>query len=222
MDYPEVLFVILYRFWWLFQREYNNIRIVMTIIEGDKNMKKLLTVMIAISMIAVLAGCGNKSENVTESKFESAEDMLAGIYDLYDENDKFPIVGGDSENNNMDEPGEFDITKTEELESMLGFPASMADKIDDAASMIHMMNANTFTCGAYHVINEDDVEELTDMLEENILARQWICGMPDTLIIASAGDGYIVAAFGEAEIMDSFKANITKLGIIVETESPIA
>ena len=184
-------------------------------------MKKLLTVMIAISMIAVLAGCGNKSEDVTESKFESAEDMLVQIYDSYDEEDMLPIVGGDSENVNMDEPGEFDLSKTDELESMLGFPAAMTDKIDEAASMVHMMNANIFTCGAYHVTNEDDVDELAEALEENILARQWICGMPDTLIIASSGDGYMVAAFGEAEIMDSFKANITKLGIIIETESPI-
>ena len=184
-------------------------------------MKKLLALMIAISMMAVLAGCGSKNGDAVSPEFESAEDLLSQVYDSYDEAEKFPIAGGDSENMNMDEPGEFDIEKTEELEAMLGFPVDKIGNIDEAASMLHMMNANTFTCAAYHLTDNADMDELAGALKDSILARQWICGMPDTLIIADAGDGYMVTAFGEAEIMETFKANITKLGIIVLEESSI-
>ena len=184
-------------------------------------MKKLLTLMIAISMMAVLAGCGSKKGETAGVEFESSEDLLSQIYDSYNEEDKFPIAGGDSENMNMDEPGEFDIENTEELEAMLGYPVDKIGDIDEAASMLHMMNANTFTCAAYHLTDNADMDELAEALKDSILARQWICGMPDTLIIANAGDDYMVTAFGEAEIMDTFKANITKLGIIVIEETSI-
>lgn len=184
-------------------------------------MKKILPIIVAISLIGALAGCGNKQEGGGDVKFESAEEMLSEIYDEYAEGDKFPIAGGDSSNVNMDEPGEFDTDNIEELDVMLGVPADAADMIDDAASMVHMMNANTFTCGAFHLENEDDKDAFIESVKENILARQWICGMPDTLIIATADDGYVVAAFGEAQIMDTFKENITKLGIIISEETPV-
>ena len=183
-------------------------------------MRKLLTVMIAVSMIAVLVGCGSSEGNDKKAKFESAEDVLFQIYDSYEEDDKFPIVGGDSENMSMDEPGEFDIDNTEELEAMLGFPISEVGSIDEAASMVHMMNANIFTCASYHVVDGVDTDKFSEAVGEHILDRQWICGMPDTLIIAEAGE-YIVTSFGEAEIMDTFKANITKLGMIVMEEISI-
>ena len=183
-------------------------------------MKKLLKVMIAVSMIAVLAGCGSKSEEGKDITFESAEDVLVQIYDSYDEDDKFPVAGGDSENVTMDEPGEFNISNTEELDVMLGFPAAEAGNIDEAASMVHMMNANIFTGAAYHVTDGVNMDELADAVAANILERQWICGTPDTIIIAEAGE-YMITAFGEAEIMDTFKDNITKIGINVSVEEPI-
>ena len=49
----------------------------------------------------------------------------------------------------MDAPGKFDISKTEELGITLGLPEDLWDDIDDAASMVHMMNANTFTGAVY-------------------------------------------------------------------------
>ena len=38
--------------------------------------------------------------------------------------------------------------------------------------------------------------------------RQWMCGVPDTLIIASVGGEYVVSAFGNAEIIETFKNNL--------------
>lgn len=45
----------------------------------------------------------------------------------------------------------------------------------DAASLLHMMNANTFTCGAFHVKKSDDVsafgeEENMNTFKEKLLA----------------------------------------------------
>ena len=86
-------------------------------------------------------------------------------------------------------------------------PADEAGKIDGAASLVHMMNLNTFTCGAFHVKNSGDVSALCGALRENILARHWMCGFPDKLVIVTVGD-YIVSVYGNEELVDTFAAKL--------------
>lgn len=146
--------------------------------------------------------------------------LLSSIYNAFAEDQKFPIGGGDSANLVMDAPGAFDITNVEELESSLGFPSSQTANIDGAASMIHMMNANTFTGAAYHLIDGADADAFAEAVKETVLAKQWICGMPDTLVILSA-DGYIITAYGNAELIENFKTTalsaISGSEVILET-----
>jgi len=47
-----------------------------------------------------------------------------------------------------------------------------------------------------------------DSLKDNIMNRQWMCGFPDTLIVAKVGGEYVVSAFGNAEIIETFKTNL--------------
>ena len=150
----------------------------------------------------------NDSANNSVSA-ESAVGVLNSIWATYEDDNKFAAGGGDSQNMVMDEPGAFDVTNTEELNATLGFPTDYADKIDDAASLMHMMNANTFTGGAYHVTNADDVTAVCDALKESIMNRQWMCGFPETLIIVVVDDNYVISAFGNGEIIETFKNKTT-------------
>ena len=140
---------------------------------------------------------------------ESATGILNSVWANYDDDNKFAAGGGDSQNMVMDEPGEFDVANTEELDAILGFPAEYADKIDSAASLMHMMNANTFTSGAYHVTNADDVTAVCDALKESIMNRQWMCGFPETLIIVTVDDNYVISAFGNGQIIEYFKNKLS-------------
>ena len=74
---------------------------------------------------------------------------------------------------------------------------------------MHMMNANTFTSGVYHVTNADDVSAVCDALKENIMNRQWMCGFPETLIIVTVDDNYVISAFGNGQIIETFKNKIS-------------
>ena len=109
------------------------------------------------------------------------------------------------------------------MDSTLGFPSALVDKIDDAASLIHMMNANTFTCGTYHVKSSDDINNLAKAIKDNILQKQWMCGFPDKLIIVSVGD-YIVSFYGNNEVLGTFQAQLTSTypSSKVILEEPIA
>lgn len=165
---------------------------------------------------------GETGTDSSESISSPEADLLNSIYTSFAEDQKFPIGGGDSANLVMDAPGAFDITNVEELESSLGFPSSQAANIDGAASMIHMMNANTFTGAAYHLIDGADAGAFAEAVKETVLAKQWICGMPDTLVILSA-DGYIITAYGNAELIENFKTTALSAvsGSEVILETPI-
>ena len=199
-------------------------------------MKKKIALLLLTVMTIALIGCGEKDttggnddaennnqvveDNVADDtvtddttndniSVEGAAGILQTIWATYEEDNKFAAGGGDSNNMVMDEPGTFDITNTEELNATLGFPTDYADKIDDAASLMHMMNANTFTGGVYHVTNADDVTAVADALKENIMNRQWMCGFPETLIIVTVDDNYVISAFGNGEIIETFKNKTT-------------
>ena len=180
-------------------------------------MKKKFALVMCTVLMMTLFGCGKSNEtptpdgdttvSITVDAVDSA-DLLTKVWNTYDEADKFPIGGGDYENMVMDTVGAFDVTKTEDLDALLGMPAAGAAMIDNAASMMHMMNANTFTAGAYHLQDASLQQDLADLLKDNIMNRQWMCGFPDTLLIASVGDEYIVSAFGNAEIIETFKTKL--------------
>lgn len=191
-------------------------------------MKGIVWLLTAAMTVFLLTGCGGQpsKEGGGESapQYADALEILNAITDEYKEGELFSLYGGDQENAVMDAPGKFDITKTSELSESLGLPESEAENISDAASMVHLMNANTFTGAAYRLKDGADTQAFADAVKNNILSRQWICGQPDTLIILDAGSGYVVTAFGEAGLMELFKENalsaLDKAKVIVE--EPIA
>lgn len=133
--------------------------------------------------------------------------LLNAIWNSYGEDDKFSAAGGDAANAKMNEAGVYGISDAAALDSALGFPAADIDKIDTAASLMHMMNANTFTCGAYQLKNADDAGAVATALKENIMKRQWMCGFPDQLVVATI-DNTVVSFFGETETVNTFKTKL--------------
>lgn len=192
-------------------------------------MKRMTMLLMAAVMIAALSGCGGKQNDAGtsqggESRYADALEVLSGVVKVYDENDLFAMYGGDQEHAVMDAPGQFDVTKTEELENVLGLPQDQASNIEDAASMVHMMNANTFTGAAYRLKDGTDLNEFADAVKSGILGKQWICGQPDTLVIINVDGRYVITAYGLGEIMETFKNNALAAleGAQVITETPIS
>ena len=191
-------------------------------------MKKIVWPLVLSMVVLVLSGCGGQPSKTGTGEampeYEDALDVLNSITGVYKEDELFSLYGGDQENAVMDAPGKFDISKSEELDLVLGLPESQTANIEDAASMVHMMNANTFTGAAYRLKDGTDLDTFVETVKSNILARQWVCGQPDTLVIIDAGGGYVVTAFGQAEIMELFKTNALSAlsGAKVVTEAPVS
>lgn len=176
-------------------------------------MKKLVALMLTLTLAMGVTACGGAGGQTAKDDTEGkkAVDILTDVWDVYEEDEKFAIGGGGYENMTMDTPGEVSVSDGDSLDGLLGFPADSATLIDDAASMMHMMNQNTFTAAAYHVADAGDVTAVADALKENIMNRQWLCGFPDDLVIYSVGTNYVVAAFGAEETVDSFEDHLEEV-----------
>ena len=176
-------------------------------------MKKLFSLLLAAAMILSLAACGSKADDNNGGDTAQPADALAllnTVWSSYAEDDKFAVSGGDMNEENMvdDAPGNFSVADGDTLDYMLGYPAADVDKLTDAASLIHMMNANTFTAGAFHIANAPDVDAVVSDLKDNIMNRQWMCGFPDKLVILTMGD-FVVSCFGAEELVDQFRDTLT-------------
>lgn len=192
-------------------------------------MRKAVLLFLSVMMVSVLSGCGGQKDSQAEqgggqSQYTEALEVLNQVIEAYGEDELFSMYGGDQENAVMDGPGKFDITKTEELESVYGLAADQSSNIEDAATMVHLMNANTFTGAVYRLKEGVDMDDFADALKSCILARQWICGQPDTLVLINVDGRYIITAFGEAGIIENFKTNALSAlsGAQVITEAPVA
>ena len=149
--------------------------------------------------------------------------MLNTVVKVYGEDELFAMYGGDQANAVMDAPGKFDISKTDELDFTLGLPQEQFSSLEDAASMVHMMNANTFTGAVYRLKDGTDMDAFADAVKSNLLARQWVCGQPDTILIINVDGRYVITAFGVAEMIEIFKNHAleTLTGAQVMVEAPV-
>lgn len=132
----------------------------------------------------------------------AALEVLNKIWDAYPADNKFSSFGGDMENAVMDAPGAVTLDAAT-LDRSLGFPQDSIDKISAGASLIHMLNTNTFTCGAYRVKDGEDTAVLAEAIRTNIQARRWMCGYPETLRILTVGDT-MISMFGNSNLIDAF------------------
>jgi hypothetical protein len=88
-------------------------------------------------------------------------------------------------------------------------PEASADLLKKAASLTHMMNLNTFTAGAFQLKDSKNADKFAKAMKESIENRHWVCGFPDKFVIIKV-NGYVVSAFGAADLIDTFKSKTLK------------
>ena len=189
-------------------------------------MKKLLTLILAGLMIFTLASCagepadkGNADETKAETEAEAEKnelegveapaDILNAVWNTFDEDHKFLCIGGDIENPVDNAAGAYNIANAENLVAQLVCNADAAAMIDSAASLMHMMNANTFTGAAYHIKDGSDAEAFITTMKTAIQGNQWMCGFPEKLLTAKVTDDYVVVVFGNGDLVEYFKTQLT-------------
>ncbi len=180
--------------------------------------KVIVAIISALVVLITSVSCGKNNNGGTGStggnanaSVASPEELLSSVWEKYADDEKFFAMGGDEQNINENGPGKYSVEDAEVLDNVLGFPAAEIGKIDGAASLMHAMNQNTFTCGVFHFKDAKDVANGIAALKSNILARNWICGFPDKLMIAKVSENYVIAVWGIDEgdgIVSRFKQKL--------------
>ena len=170
-------------------------------------MKKILALILAMIMVLSFAACGN-SEAETENGGEevtggSALEILETVWGKFGEDEKFFAMGGDYDNMVDNAPGA--VTNADFISGVLLVPAGTETL--EAASLVHAMNLNSFTAGAFKVA---DAAAFAETMHEAIASNQWMCGFPDKMVIATIGNEYVVAAFGVNDAINPFAAKFVE------------
>lgn len=175
-------------------------------------MKKFLSVMMVMALLAtVFAGCGSKQEETPDANLPgSALEVLENVWADFAENEKFPVIGGSMAASVDNAPGSYDLAD-ENISFSLLIPAQQLGNVTEAASMIHMMNANTFTCAAYKLADGVKAADFGAAMKDAVMNNQWMCGFPDRLLVSSFGDSYVVVAFGVNDAMTPFETHLASV-----------
>lgn len=174
-------------------------------------MKKLISLLLALVMVFAFAGCNNDTETTTEPQVQlpaSALEILTTVWNAYGENDKFFAIGGSFDAPVDNAPGAYNLEDEGLMYSLLVSQDKVAS-VTEAASLMHAMNANTFTGAAYALAEGTDIAAFAESMKQNIQGNQWMCGFPEKLLIVTFGEKYVVVAFGHGDAMTPFQTNLT-------------
>ena len=197
-------------------------------------MKRIVFALLALTLLISMASCAEtaketetKTEEITAATQEAEEitteeteqvqevadnatsTLLNKAWDKMGEDKQFAVYGGTMEAPVDGKAGAIDLKNVESITSALHITEEDLGKVINAAAITHMMNANTFTCAAYQV-KSDDAAAFASSLKDSIMATQWMCGFPETLVIYTVDGEYIVAAFGNGEAIDNFEAGLNE------------
>lgn len=175
-------------------------------------MKKVVSVVLALTLALSLAACGSKTQETTPvvEVPASAVEILEKTWAEYAESEKFAIVGGNVEAGIMDTPANYDMEYAENMTYSLLVPADQIVNVAEAASMIHMMNANTFTCGVFRMAEGASVGNFAAAMEAAIQGNMWMCGFPERLLIKDIAGEYVLVAFGLNDTMTTFENRLNE------------
>ena len=125
--------------------------------------------------------------------------ILTAVWGTYSEEEKFPAGDG---------PMAMDMSNPDNYTYMLTFPAADTGLIDEAAGLVHMMNLNTFTCGAFHAADSKDLSTLAEDLHTAVTGKQWMCGFPDKLVIVTVHQ-CVLSLYGHEALVNTFRDKLT-------------
>lgn len=199
-------------------------------------MKKLIALFLILAMAVSFAACAANEEKPAEDdvvvedqqdaatndqpeeekeeaptvEAETALTVLENVWAAYGDDEKFPVIGGNIEAPVDGAPGTYDMAYAENMTFNLLIPADQIANVTEVASMIHMMNANSFTCGAFHLAEGVSVEDFAAVMQSAVQSNQWMCGFPENLTIANVDGVNVIVAFGVNDAMNPFKANLSE------------
>lgn len=180
-------------------------------------MKKLIALMLCLTMALSLVACTNEKPEETKPVetttapttqpapvAASALEILETVWAQFGDDEKFPTMGGDYETIVDAAPGA--VKDTGFMNGTLLVPEAELANVSEAASLVHGMMLNNFTCGAFKVT---DTAAFAEAMHTAISTNPWMCGMPEKMVIATIGGEFVVAMFGVNDAVNPFETKLS-------------
>lgn len=201
-------------------------------IHGGNTMRKIASLLIAAALpVILLAGCAGSvpagtvgttppgtSVPLTQVTTPAHTQPPAGqngctgilerIWAEYDAQERFASYGGTVEQAVSDAPGPLDVKNAEELTARYLIPQELHAQMQEAASLVHMMNSNIFTGVTVRLSEGVDGKTFAQSWRNVIQKNRWICGQPDRLLMVALRDGHLLMAFGSGEAVALFRSKL--------------
>lgn len=168
-------------------------------------MKKLISALLVVVMVFAFAGCANNEP--TEPEIDLPASALEILQTAWGTESPFFAMGGDFDNMVDNAPGSCTVTG-EFVTGNLLVPADQVANLTEVASLMHGMNANTFTGASYRLADGADMAAFTKAMRDAIQGNQWMCGFPEKLVIVTFGNTYAVVFFGHNDAINPLLTNL--------------
>lgn len=173
--------------------------------------KGIIIAVVAVVAVAAIV-CGViflGGGNTPKVEVADSADVLNKVVSTYAEEEKFFAMGGDFTNPVDNAAGIYSLEDKESVVATLHISEDLIGQIDEAASYMHAMNANTFTGAAFHLTDTKTAETFAASLKDSITSTQWMCGIPEKLVMYTINGGeYVVYAVGAADLLDNFSQKL--------------
>lgn len=178
-----------------------------------KTISVLLVLVMSIAMVT-FAGCGTEQggKDTTEAasaapSIESAVAFLTDVWNAFGEENQFACAGGDADHA-VEGPGVYQLNEAnaESFQYLLHVTPEQYGMLEgEAATLMHMMNGNTFTSAVAKLKEPAKASEFAESYKTAIQEQRWMCGFPDKVVVISVGD-YVVMAYGHEGNIDNLVA----------------
>jgi len=145
-------------------------------------MKKIVSVILALSLVLSLAACGGKKAEETQAPALSVEGTMEELLNKTIEQRPVEFMGGVIP---------VDLTDSSEdglwaIKSYTGLDS--AENITEAAAFEPMMGSMAFSMVLVRVAEGADAKTVAESMKSGIDTRKWICVEADDLKVAGFGD----------------------------------
>ena len=167
----------------------------------------VLTLILTMIFLFSLLGCGKVTG---EGKAVNVSELFNGVWNLYSDDEKFPVAGGDFDHANMEAPDIFDIVANKEAftATYLVSGEMLADIDGEVVTLQHMMNTNTFCAAMFNISDSSKISSYAEEYKKIVQGNQWMCGMPDTVVVMAV-DNAMIISYGEDETVRDFMNKCT-------------
>ena len=138
----------------------------------------------------------------------AASGILKQIWSAYDEQDRFAVYGGMMEHPTENAPGDLDMHLAMLWAPRYHIPLAHLDKLEQGASLSHLMNGNLLTVTAFRLADSADTAAIARDWRWELQHSYWVSGQPNRLLLAQVEKSFLLMAFGSKAQVQILKKNL--------------